>query len=144
MKTYLPNKNDIKRKKYLIDANDFVLGRLATRVADILKGKHRPEFTPHIDTGDYVVVINAERVRVTGSKLDNKKYAKTTGYIGNLKVTSLKEMLKNKPEEVIRKAVSGMLADNRLKKEILKRLEIYSGKNKPENIDKLKKIEYGK
>ncbi len=138
MKTYLPNKNKIKRKKYLIDASEFVLGRLATRAAEILRGKKKPNFTPHLDTGDYLTVINADKIKVTGNKLENKKYYKSSGYIGNLKSTTLKEMLENKPEEVITKAITGMIPRNKLRKSILKRLSVYKSDQK---IDKDKLIE---
>lgn len=143
MKTYLPDKNKIDRESYLIDASDFVLGRLATKAAVILRGKKKVNYTPHLDVGDYLTVINADKIKLTGNKLENKKYYKPTGYIGNLKSQTLKDMLANKPEQVIIKAIEGMIPKNKLKGPIMKRLTVYNSdqeiaKNKK---DKLVKIE---
>ncbi len=142
METYLPKKDDIKRGEYLIDASKFVLGRLATASSQILRGKKKPDYTPHLDTGDYLTVINADKVQITGNKEENKYYYKATGYTGNLKEISLKDLLKTKPEEVIKKAIAGMIKSNRLKKEILKRLTVYPSSQEldKKKIDKLTEI----
>jgi len=142
MKTYLPNKKDIKREQYLIDASQFILGRLATLSSQILRGKKGVDYTPHIDTGDYLTIINADKVKITGNKKESKFYYQATGYIGNLKEINLKDLLASKPEEVIKKAIAGMIKNNRLKKEILKRLSVYSSKNELDKnkIDMLTEI----
>ncbi len=131
VKTYYPKKDDIRREWVLIDANDQNLGRLATRIATILLGKHKPEFTPGVDMGDFVVVINAERIRVTGNKLDQKMYYRHSGYPGGLKQISLREQLRRHPERVIRSAVWGMLPHNRLGRKLLKHLKVYAGPEHP-------------
>lgn len=135
MKKETPN-----RKWYLVDAKGKILGRLATKIANLLRGKEKPNFVPYLDMGDNVVVINASQIRVTGKKLDQKIYYRHTGYLGGIKQETFKELLKRKPEEIIRKAVSGMLPNNRLKKFWLKKLYIYKGqehslKEKLEQID---------
>ncbi|MEA2015392.1 MAG: 50S ribosomal protein L13 [Actinomycetota bacterium] len=141
IKTFNLKKEEIKRKWFLIDAEDKNLGRLCTAIARILRGKNKPTFTPHLDCGDYVVVVNADKIKVTGKKMMDKKYYSHSGYTGNLKVSSLKEMLKKTPEHVIRNAVKGMLPHNILGRKMLKKLKVYSGdKNihtaqKPEKID---------
>ena len=127
---------DVEPHWYVIDAEDVVLGRLATRVATILRGKHRPEYTPHVDTGDYIVVVNAEKVRVTGNKLKDKMYHQHTGYIGNLKTESLEDLLDKAPERVITQAVKGMLPKNRLSRQVIKKLKIYGGSEHPHAAQK--------
>ncbi|OCC14381.1 LSU ribosomal protein L13p (L13Ae) [Dissulfuribacter thermophilus] len=136
MKTPLPQVDKIERNWYVVDAQNKVLGRLATQIAMRLRGKHKPIFTPHLDTGDFVIVVNAEKVRLTGKKLEKKMYYKHTGYIGGLKSFTAKEMLKRKPEEVIRLAVKRMLPKNRLGRKQLKKLKIYSGPNHPHAAQK--------
>jgi len=136
MKTTMARKEqvisgEIERKWYVVDAEGQVLGRLASRLAEVLRGKHKPIFTPHVDVGDFVVVVNAEKVAVTGRKLTGKKYHRHTGYIGGLKSTSLEHMLERKPEEVIRHAVKGMLPGNRLASAQLTKLKIYTGPDHP-------------
>ena len=113
MKTYVATPTDRQRSWYVVDAEGQTLGRLATRIADALRGKRKPEYTPHIDTGDFVVVINAEKIHVTGNKLEQKRYWRHSGYPGGIKSRTLAEMLDRRPEEVIRKAVKGMLPRNR-------------------------------
>ena len=115
----------------MIDAKDKILGRLASQVAYRIRGKHNPLFTPHVDTGDWVVVINADKIRMTGNKLDQKKYYRHSGYIGSLKTTTLKELLEKKPEDVLKKAVTGMLPKNRLGRKLGKKLFIYAGDQHP-------------
>jgi ribosomal protein L13, bacterial type len=125
----------------VVDASDKILGRLASAVAVRLRGKHKAEFCPHLDTGDFIVVVNAGKVRTTGRKLDQKKYYRHSGWIGGLKETNLRDMLATKPEEVIRKAVRGMLPKNRLGRAMLKKLKVYAGEahpheaQKPETLD---------
>ena len=131
MKTPLPKVDEIQRDWFVVDAENKVLGRLATQIAMRLRGKHKPIYTPHLDTGDFIVVINAEKVRLTGKKLDRKIYYKHTGYIGGLKSFTAREMLTRKPEEVIRLAVRRMLPKNRLGRKQLKKLKVYRGPNHP-------------
>ncbi len=141
LKTFNLKKEEIKRKWFLIDAEGKNLGRLCTEIAKILRGKNKPIFTPHLDCGDFVVVINAEKVKVTGNKLADKNYYRHSGYIGNLKVTSLEEMMKKSPEIVIRNAVRGMLPHNTLGRKILKKLKIYRGNKSPHRSQKPEKID---
>ena len=117
--------NDSNKDWYVIDATDVVLGRLASKVAHMLKGKHKPQYLPHTDEGDYIIVINAKKIRVTGNKLSDKIYYKHTGYIGNLKETPLGKMLDKKPDFVIKNAVKGMLPKNPLGRSMIKKLKIY-------------------
>lgn len=131
MKTYTPTPQDINRQWVVVDANEKILGRLATQIANRLRGKHKPEFTPFLDTGDFVVVVNAEKIAVTGAKLDQKKYYRYSGYVGGLKETSLRDMLDRHPERVIRNAVKGMLPRNRLGRALLKKLKVYAGPDHP-------------
>ena len=127
MKTFSAKSDEVDRKSYLIDATGKTLGRLAADIASRLRGKHKVEYTPHVDTGDYIVVINAEKIRVTGNKLQDKKYYRYTGYIGNLKSISLEKLLKEKPERVIQKAVKGMLPRNPLGRKMFSKLKVFSG-----------------
>lgn len=131
MKTYIPKKDETQGKWYIVDANGKVLGRLATRIATILRGKHRPEFTPHLDLGDHVIVINAGKVRLSGKKANIKTYYHHTGYPGGLREESFVELLKRKPEEVIERAVKGMLPHNRLGNRQILKLKVYVGKEHP-------------
>lgn len=140
MKTYLPTKDDIKQKWYLVDANDKILGRLATRIASILRGKNKPMYTKFLDTGDYVVVVNAERVAVTGKKLDDKIYYHHTQYPGGIKEIALKDLLKKKPEDVIKKAVWGMLPKGSLGRKMFKKLKVYAGEVHPHQAQLPEKI----
>lgn len=125
-KTYLPKTKDIKRKEHVINADGISLGRVATQAAMILMGKHRKDYTPHIDVGDFVVVTNAVNVKITGNKLEDKEYHYFTGYVGNFKTTSLKERMKKEPTKVIFDAVYGMVPNNRLRAKRLKRLIIFT------------------
>lgn len=118
---------DVRREWYLVDAEGKTLGRLATEIARRLRGKHKPEYTPHVDTGDYIVVVNAEKVRVTGNKLKQKIYHSHTGFIGNLKSISLEKQLQKAPERVIEHAVRGMLPGNKLGRAMFKKLRVYAG-----------------
>ncbi|MEO2068780.1 MAG: 50S ribosomal protein L13 [Desulfurobacteriaceae bacterium] len=141
MKTFMLRKEDVQRDWYVVDATGKTLGRLASEIAKILMGKHKPTYTPHVDNGDFVVVVNAEKIFVTGKKLEKKIYYKHTGYMGHLKETTLKEMLQKKPEEVIRLAVRGMLPKNKLRKRRMKRLKVYAGPNHPHTAQNPKPIE---
>jgi len=127
MKTFSAKEETVRRDWYLVDATDKTLGRLATELATRLRGKHKPEFTPHVDTGDYIVVVNAEKIRVTGRKLRDKIYHWHTGYIGNLKSVSLEKLLKEAPERVIEKAVKGMLPKNPLGRRMIRKLKVFRG-----------------
>ncbi len=131
MKTYFPNHTDIKKDWHVLNADGIVLGRLAARVAAILRGKTKPIFTPHTDTGDFVIVINAEKVKLTGNKLFQKMYNKHSNYPGGLRVTNAKTMLEKKPEEVIYAAVKGMLPKTALGRQLLKKLKVYKGNEHP-------------
>lgn len=127
MKTYVAKPSTIERKWYIVDAKDQRLGRLATRIADTLRGKNKPEYTPNIDTGDFVIVVNADKIVVTGRKMEKKVYYRHTGYPGGLKQRTLAQMMEKKPEEVLRLAVKGMMPKNRLGRAQLKKLKIYAG-----------------
>ena len=130
-KTYIPKAGEITHDWVLVDANDQNLGRLASEVARIILGKNKPNFTPGVDTGDFVVIINAERIRVTGNKLEDKIYYHHSGYPGGLKSISLRQQLEKHPERVLRAAVWGMLPHNKLGRQLIKKLKIYAGPNHP-------------
>ena len=131
MKTYSAKPGEITREWYLVDADGLTLGRLATLIADTLRGKLKPQYTPHVDTGDFVIVVNAEKIHVTGSKLDQKVYHRHSGYPGGLKTRTLREQLDRRPTEVLRAAVKGMLPKNRLARQQLTKLKIYAGPEHP-------------
>ena len=131
MKTFVPKKNEMEKKWWLIDAEGKVLGRLATEVAILLRGKRNPQYVSFMDSGDFVIVINAEKVKVTGRKMEQKKYYSHSGYPGGLKAKTLKELLERKPEEVIRKAVWGMIPKNKLGRAVYKKLKVYQGPHHP-------------
>ncbi|MDB4307690.1 50S ribosomal protein L13 [Gammaproteobacteria bacterium] len=127
MKTFSAKPEEVRRDWFVVDATDKTLGRLATELASRLRGKHKPEFTPHVDTGDYIVVVNAANIRVTGNKMKDKMYYRHTGYVGNLKSTSLEKLMEKSPEQVITLAVKGMLPKNRLGSAMLKKLRVFAG-----------------
>ena len=131
MKTFSPTPKDINREWYVVDAADQVLGRLATQIAHRLRGKHKPEFAPHMDNGDFIVVVNCEKIRVTGNKLADKMYYRHSGYVGGLKETNLETLLATKPHLVLMHAVKGMLPKNRLGRAMLTKLRIYPGAEHP-------------
>lgn len=141
MKTYYAKPGEVEREWLLVDAEDMVLGRLATQVAQILKGKTKPTYTPHVDVGDFVVVINADKVRLTGKKADQKNYYSHSGYQGGLKETSFKEMLAKHPERIIEKAVKGMLPKNTLGRAMGMKLKVYAGSEHPHAAQNPRKIE---
>lgn len=136
MKTRFAKKNEIERKWYVFDASEKVLGRLATKVAVYLRGKNKPVFTPNVDTGDFVVVVNAGKVRLTGKKLDDKVYYHHSGYIGGIKAATARERMSARPEDVIKDAVWGMLPKNRLGRAMIKKLKIYKGPEHPHKAQK--------
>ena len=131
MKSYMATPQTVERQWYVVDAEGKTLGRLASRIATILRGKHKPAFTPHVDTGDFVIVVNAAKVRLTGKKLDQKMYWWHSGYPGGIKGRTARQMLERKPEEVIKRAVKGMLPKNALGRKMLKKLKVYGGPEHP-------------
>ena len=141
MKTYLAKAEDINRKWYVVDAEGLVLGRLASQVASILRGKNKPTYTPNVDTGDYVIVINADKVVLTGNKLDQKMYYRHTGYVGGLKAVNYRKLLAEKPEFVVRHAVVGMLPKGPLGRKMATKLKVYAGAEYEQTAQKPEKIE---
>ncbi len=131
MKTISAKSETVKRDWFLVDATNKTLGRLSTEVANRLRGKHKPIFTTHVDTGDFIVIVNAEKIAVTGNKLEDKKYHRFTGYVGNLKTTSMKDLLAAHPERIIEIAVKGMLPKNTLGRAMYRKLKVYAGPNHP-------------
>lgn len=131
MKSYIAKPAEVERKWYVLDAEDKTLGKIASEVASILRGKKKPIYTPHVDTGDYVIVINAEKVRVTGKKEEQKIYKSHSGYPGGLKETTLRELRAKKPEEIIRHAVKGMMPKGKLGRQMFKKLKVYAGPEHP-------------
>ena len=131
MKTVSANAQTVKRDWYIVDATDKTLGRLASELAHRLRGKHKPVYTPHVDTGDYLVVVNAEKIAVTGNKLQDKNYHRFTGYVGNLRTISLRDLLATHPERAIEIAVKGMLPKNPLGRAMYRKLKVYAGANHP-------------
>lgn len=142
MKTYTPKKEEVTHEWYVVDASDMVLGRLATRIANKLRGKDKPIFAPHVDTGDFVVVLNADKIKVTGNKMAQKNYYKHTNHPGGLKSRNLEEMLEKKPELVIETAVRGMLPKNRLGRQMIKKLKVYAGTDHPHTAQQPKPLEF--
>lgn len=127
MKSYMAKPNEVERKWYVIDAKDKVLGRLSTEVASILRGKNKPIYTPHVDTGDHVIIINADKIKLTGNKLKQKNYTYHTGYPGGLRQVPYRELMEKNPEKIIELAVKGMLPKNRLGRSMIKKLKVYRG-----------------
>lgn len=138
MKTYMANPDKIERKWYVVDAEGATLGRLASEIAKVLRGKNKPEYTPYIDTGDYVIVVNAEKVKVTGKKLQQKIYYNHSDYVGGMRETTLAELLAKKPEKVIELAVKGMLPKGPMGRDMIKKLHVYAG---PEHANQAQKPE---
>jgi len=136
VRTYTPKPGDVERQWYVIDASDVVLGRLATQVATLLRGKHKPVFAPHIDTGDFVVVVNAGKVALTGSKADQKQEYRHSGYPGGLRATSYTELLASNPRRAVEKAVKGMLPHNKLSRQQITKLKVYAGPEHPHAAQK--------
>jgi len=140
VKTYHAKPHEVEREWLIVDATDLVLGRLATQVAQILKGKNKPQYTPHVDTGDFVIVVNAEKVRLTGNKANTKMYYTHSGFIGGLKEVSYQRMLAKHPERIIEKAVKGMLPKNTLGRAMNRKLKVYAGPNHPHAAQKPREI----
>jgi large subunit ribosomal protein L13 len=136
VKTYMAKPEEVVRNWYVIDATDQTLGRLSSEVASILRGKHKPEYTPHVDTGDFVIVINAEKIKLTGNKLDQKKYRRYSGYPGGLKEVTYRLLMQRKPEKALEIAVKGMLPHNRLGAQMIKKLKVYRGSTHPHQAQK--------
>ncbi len=141
MKTFSPTPKDIDRQWFVVDAQDQVLGRLASQIAHRLRGKHKPEFAPHMDNGDFIIVVNCEKIKVTGTKMAKKEYHRHSGWVGGLKTTNLSDMLASKPERVLMAAVRGMLPKNRLSRELLKKLKVYAGPEHPHTAQKPQPLE---
>ena len=141
MRTFSAKPYEVERKWIVVDAQDQILGRLATRIATILRGKHKPIYTPHVDCGDYVIVVNAEKVRVTGRKLDQKMYYRHSGYPGGLRQIDLRRQLQVHPERVVEAAVRGMLPKNRLGRKLFKKLKVYAGPTHPHQAQQPKALE---
>ncbi|OQY09839.1 MAG: 50S ribosomal protein L13 [Marinitoga sp. 4572_148] len=140
-KSYLAKNEEVERKWYVVDAAGMSLGRLAAQVAKVLQGKHKPTYTPHVDTGDYVIVINAEKIVLTGKKWTQKKYYRHSGYPGGIKEQTAKDILEKYPERLIEKAVKGMLPKTTLGRHMFKKLKVYSGSNHPHEAQKPEKLE---
>lgn len=136
MKTIVPKIDQIDRKWYLVDGENEILGRLASQIATLLRGKHKPEYTPHLDLGDHVIVINVDKIKVTGNKFTQKVYKRYTGFPGGLRVRSLAKTLQERPERVLFHAVKGMLPKNRLGRKMIKKLRVYAGTNHPHEAQK--------
>ncbi|MCH9007292.1 MAG: 50S ribosomal protein L13 [Calditrichaeota bacterium] len=141
MKTYIANPEEVEQKWLLVDANGQVLGRLASQVATILRGKHKPIFSPHMDVGDHVVIINADKIRVTGKKASTKRYYRHTGYPGGLRSDSFEQLMQKAPEQILKKAIWGMMPHNKLGKKMVKKLRVYAGEAHPHEAQKPEKIE---
>ena len=141
MKTYSAKPGEVARDWYVVDAEGQTLGRLATRIADTLRGKTKPQYTPHVDTGDFVIVVNAEKIHVTGQKLDQKRYYRHSGYPGGIRSRTLREQLERRPTEVIRKAVKGMLPRNKLAARQIVKLKVYAGPDHPHEAQAPKTLE---
>ena len=140
MKTYLAKKGEVAPKWYVVDASGQVLGRLAVKIANVIRGRHRPTWTPHTDTGDHVIVINADKVRVTGTKEDDKQYMFYTGWRGNEKYRSVRQMREQRPEFLVENAVKGMLQRNRLASQQLKKLHVFAGDKHPHEAQQLETL----
>jgi large subunit ribosomal protein L13 len=141
MKTFQATAQDRERDWYVVDAEGKTLGRLATQIANVLRGKHKPTYTPHVDVGDFVIVVNAEKVAVTGNKREKKLYWRHSGYPGGIRSRTLGDLLEKRPEEVIRKAVKGMLPRNRLARQQLRKLKVYAGPEHPHQAQKPEQLE---
>lgn len=140
MATYFTKKNDISRNWLVVDAKDQVVGRVASNIATFLMGKHKPSYSPHLDTGDYVIVLNADKVRFTGNKLNDKLYHRHTGFVGGIKTRTAKEMLQKKPQDVLRLAVKNMLPKNGLARRQIMKLKIYTGDTHPHSVQQPKSV----
>lgn len=136
MKTVVPKNEGLQKAWYVVDAQDMILGRLASQVATLLRGKHKPEFTPHLDMGDHVIVVNAEKIKITGNKASKKEFTSYTGYPGGIKRKRLGKVFQDKPERVVHHAVKGMLPKNKLGRQMIKKLRVYRGADHPHQAQK--------
>ena len=141
MKTFSAKPEEVRRDWFVVDATDKILGRLATQIADVLRGKRKPTYTAHVDVGDFVIVVNAEKIAVTGNKREDKRYWRHSGYPGGIRFRTLGELLERRPEEVIRKAVKGMIPRNRLGRQQLRKLKVYAGPDHPHQAQKPTELE---
>ncbi len=141
MSTYMAKPDEVERQWYVVDAEGKTLGRLASKIAQVLRGKHKPTFTPHVDTGDYVIVVNAKNIKLTGNKWEQKKYYRHSGYPGGLKETSYNKLVQQKPELIIEKAVKGMLPHNKLGSAIFNKLKVYAGPDHPHQAQQPEELE---
>ncbi|MGM0444813.1 MAG: 50S ribosomal protein L13 [Bacillota bacterium] len=141
MTTYMAKPDEVDKKWYVVDAEDKTLGRIASRIATVLRGKHKPEYTPHVDTGDFVIVVNSEKVKLTGNKWDQKIHYKHSQYPGGLKTKTYGELRDKNPQEIIRHAVDGMVPNNKLGKKMMKKLKIYAGPDHPHQAQKPEELE---
>lgn len=141
MKTFMPKPAEMNRKWYLVDADGQILGRLASQVATILRGKHKPIYAPHVDVGDHVIIVNAEKIRVTGKKAKTKKYFRHTGYPGGARFDSFVDLMQRHPERILEKAIKGMLPHNRLGRKMYKKLKVYTGEKHVHQAQKPEKLE---
>ncbi len=142
MSTYMAKTSEVDRQWYVVDATDKTLGRLATRIAKVLRGKHKPTYTPHVDTGDFVIVINAEKIHLTGKKWDQKKYYRHSGFPGGIKEMSYGKLVQRKPEFIIKKAVKGMIPHNKLGDQVFSKLKVYAGPEHPHQAQQPKELDY--
>ncbi|MFW6042270.1 MAG: 50S ribosomal protein L13 [Chloroflexota bacterium] len=142
MKTYWTKEEDVERNWFVVDADGQTLGRLASQIAAVLRGKHKPIYNPSVDTGDYVIVVNAEKIHTTGQRMDQKKYYKHSGYIGGMTVRTLREQLEKNPERVITSAVKGMLPKNVLGRKMIKKLKVYAGPDHPHQAQQPEPLEF--
>ena len=140
MKTYMQRKEDVQRNWYVVDAEGQTLGRLASKVANVLRGKHKPTYTPHVDGGDFVIIVNAEKVNLTGNKLNNKIYYNHSRYTGGLRERTAKEMIEKYPVEMVERAIKGMLPKGRLGRQMYKKLFVYEGENHPHSAQQPKEL----
>jgi len=141
MSTYMAKTDDVDRQWYVVDATDKTLGRLATRIAEVLRGKNKPTYTPHVDTGDFVVVINAEKIHLTGKKWEQKKYYRHSGFPGGIKEMTYGKLVQRKPEFIIKKAVKGMIPHNKLGDQVFSKLKVYAGPEHPHQAQQPKELE---
>jgi len=142
MTTYMAKPNEVDKKWYVVDAEDKTLGRLASKIATVLRGKHKPEYTPHVDTGDFVIVVNSDKVRLTGNKWDQKIHYRHSQYPGGLKTITYRDLKKKNPNEIIRHAVKGMVPSNKLGKKMMKKLKIYDRPDHPHQAQKPQELEF--
>jgi large subunit ribosomal protein L13 len=144
MKTFMQRKEDVKREWYIVDATDKTLGRMSTEIARVLRGKHKPTYTPHIDGGDYVIVINASKVILTGNKLNTKLYYNHSGYTGGLRTRTAKQMVENYPVEMVERSIKGMLPNGRLGRQMYKKLFVYAGEDNSHTAQQPKELKIGR